>query len=147
MGCKPSPVCAIVRIYSFERRSIYLDTTYISTPYGKYIDDAFTTVSCEKDAIELFNSIANQDPDGLLNWEIDFPKSPGDYTPFLGTSICIDTEGSLSYRYYRKSQKKNITLHAKSHHRLRTKVEVAKNFYKTVEKSSSSSVLAEESNC
>ena len=145
MGCKPSPVCAIVRIYSFERRSIYLDTTYISTPYGKYIDDAFTIVSCEKDAIELFNSIANQDPDGLLNWEIDFPKSPGDYIPFLGTLVSIDTDGGLKFRYYRKSQKKNITLHAKSYHPLRTKVEVARNFYVTAEKSSSSSDLAEES--
>ena len=42
-------------------------------------------------------------------------------------------------------QKKNITLHAKSHHPLRTKVEVAKNFYKTAEKSSSSVDFAEES--
>ena len=102
MGCKPSPVCAIVRIYSFERRSIYLDTTYISTPYGKYIVDAFTIVSCEEDAIELFNSIANQDLTGLLNWEIDFPKSPGDYIPFLGTSVSIYTDGGLKFRYYRK---------------------------------------------
>ena len=145
MGCKPSPICAIVRIYSFARRSIYMDTTYISTPYGKYIDDAFAIVSCKDDAIKLFNAIANQDPDRLLNWEIDFPKLPGDFIPFLGTSVCIGTEGSLSYRYYRKTQKKNITLHSKSHHPLRTKVEVAKNFYKTAERSSSSSDLAEES--
>ena len=102
MGCKPSPVCAIVRIYSFERRSIYLDTTYISTPYDKYIDDVFTIVSCEEDAIELFKSIANEDPDGLLNWEIDFHKSPGDYIPFLGTSVSIGADGGLKFRYYRK---------------------------------------------
>ena len=70
---------------------------------------------------------------------------PGDFIPFLRTSVCIGTEGNLSYRYYRKTQKKNITLHLKSHHPLRTKVEVAKNFYKTVERSSSSSDLAEES--
>ena len=96
-----------------KKISVYLDTTYISTPYGKYIDDAFTIVSYEEDAIELFNSIASQDPDGLLNWEIDFPKSTGDYIPFLGTSVSIDMGGGLKFRYYRKSQKKNITLHAK----------------------------------
>ena len=110
-----------------------------------YIDDAFAIVSCEDDAIKLFNALANQDPDGLLNWEIDFPKLPGVFIPFLGTSVCIGTDGSLSNRYYRKTQKKNITLHSKSHHPLRTKVEVAKNFYKTAERSSSSSDLAEES--
>ena len=145
MGCKPSPICAIVRIYTFERKSIYLDTAYISTPYGKYIDDAYTIVSCEQEAIDLFNSISKQDPDGLLKWEIDFPKSPDEFTPFLGTSVNVDHEGNINYRYYRKTQKKNITLHAKSHHPLRTKVEVAKNFYKTAEKSSSSVDLAEES--
>ena len=91
----------------------------------------------------MLNSIAS--PDGLLNWKIDFPKSPGDYIPFLGTSVSIDTDGGLKFRYYRKSQKKNITLHAKSHHPLRTKVEVARNFYVTAEKSSSSSDLAQES--
>ena len=51
----------------------------------------------------------------------------------------------MKFRYYRNGQKKNITLHAKSHHSLRTKVEVARNFYVTAEKSSSSSDLAEES--
>ena len=145
MGCKPSPICAIVPIYTFERKSIYLDTAYISTPYGKYIDDAYTIVSCEQEAIDLFNSISKQDPDGLLKWEIDFPKSPDEFTPFLGTSVNVDHEGNINYRYYRKTQKKNITLHAKSHHPLRTKVEVAKNFYKTAEKSSSSVDLAEQS--
>ena len=39
-GCKLSPICAIVRVYAFERRSIYTDINYISIPYGKYIDDA-----------------------------------------------------------------------------------------------------------
>ena len=76
---------------------------------------------------------------------IDFPKSPDEFTPFLRTSVNVDHEGNINYRYYRKTQKKNITLHAKSHDPLRTKVEVAKNFYKTAEKSSSSVDLAEQS--
>ena len=59
------------------------DCTYISTPYSKYIDYAFAIVSCEDDAIKLFNAVANQDPDGLLNWEIDFAKLPGNFIPFL----------------------------------------------------------------
>ena len=94
---------APLRIYTFERKSIYLDTAYISTPYGKYIDDAYTIVSCEQEAIDLFNSIPKQDPDGLLKWEIDFPKSPDEFTPLVGTSVNVDHEGNINYRYYRKT--------------------------------------------
>ena len=32
MGCKPSPICAIVCVYTFEHRSIYTDIAYIPTP-------------------------------------------------------------------------------------------------------------------
>ena len=47
--------------------------------------------------------------------------------------------------YYRKEQKKQITLNFKSHHPMKTKVEVARNFYKTANISSSSPELTEES--
>ena len=84
------------------------------------------------------------DPDSHLAWEIDFPTSPEDFIPFLGTEIRIKDD-NLEYKYYRKTQKKEITLHSRSHHPLRTKVEVIKNFYKTAGDSSSNSQLVEES--
>ena len=31
MGCKPSPIAAIVRVYNFERRSIYIDVLFLSS--------------------------------------------------------------------------------------------------------------------
>ena len=44
MGCKPSPTIAVVRVYTFERASIYMDVTFISVNYYKiYIDDAGNT--------------------------------------------------------------------------------------------------------
>ena len=69
----------------------------------------------------------------MPKWEIDFPNSPLKYTPFLDTEIRIDDEGILHHRYYRKSQKKNITLNFQSHHQMSTKIEVVKNFYKTAD--------------
>ena len=68
-----------------------------------------------------------------------------EYVPFLGSQIRVDTDGSISHKFYRKSEKKNITLHYNSHHPLKTKVEVVRNFYKTAERSSSLQELAEES--
>ena len=51
----------------------------------------------------------------------------------------------MTERCYRKEQKKQITLNFKSHHPMKTKVEVARNFYKTANISSSSPELTEES--
>ena len=42
MGCKPSPICAVVRVYTFVKRIIYVDPHYLTLPYGRYIDEAFT---------------------------------------------------------------------------------------------------------
>jgi len=89
--------------------------------------------------------ISDQDPDGHLGWEIEYPSSPDQFIPFLGTQIRITTEGALEYKYYRKEQKKQITLNYKSHHPMRTKVAVAKNFYNSAKISSSSPEYIEES--
>ena len=77
--------------------------------------------------------------------EIEYPSSPDQFVPFLGTQIRIDNRGNLEYKYYRKEQKKQITLNYRSHHPMKTKVEVARNFYKTASISSSSPELVEKS--
>ena len=48
-------------------------------------------------------------------------------------------------KLYGKPQKKNIVLHARSHHCLKIKVETAKNFYYNAENSSTTSEFVEES--
>ena len=54
MGCKPSPIGAIVRVYTFERRSVYIDPHYLPTTsvsvYGRYVDDAGTVAESEDQA-------------------------------------------------------------------------------------------------
>ena len=45
MGCKVSPLSAIIRVYTFEKRVLYVDHHYISVPYGRYVDDAYTIAS------------------------------------------------------------------------------------------------------
>ena len=116
MGCKPSPIGAIVRVYTFERRSVYTDPHYLPVMYGRYVDDAGTVTSDEERTNQLFNRIAEEDPDSRLSWEIDFPQTGESFTPFLCTQIRVDGEGHLHYKYYRKPQKKAITLHSRSHH-------------------------------
>ena len=82
--------------------------------------------------------------DGRLAWEIDYPDSEHNtFLPFLGTEIRVDEEGHLHHRFYRKEQKKQITLHYRSHHPFRTKVEVVKNFYRTAERSSTPDYVEE----
>ena len=71
-------------------------------------------------------------------------KSFDQFVPFLSSQIRINN-GELEYKYYRKEQKKQITLNFRSHHPMKTKVEVARNFYKTACTNSSSPSFTEES--
>ena len=57
----------------------------------------------------------------------------------------VDHEGVVHHRYYRKPQKKPITLHDKSHHPTTTKIQTIKQFYQTAETCSSTEEYAEES--
>ena len=148
MGCKPSPIGAIIRVYMFERRSIYVDSHYlpiVSMFYGRYVDDSGTLGKSRNQSETMFGSIAAQDPDGILGWEVDFPEEESSFTPFLSSAIKIDTDGILHSKFYRKEQKKQITLHFRSHHSQNTKIGVIKQFYKTAEASSSSQEYVDES--
>ena len=89
MGCKPSPIGAIVRVYTFERRSVYTDPHNLPVMYGRYVDDAGTVTSDEERANQLFNRVAEDDPDSRLSWEIEFPQTGESFTPFLGTQIRV----------------------------------------------------------
>ena len=98
----------------------------------------------------MTSKIAAQDPSGKIAWEVDFPADPEtDYVAFLDTEIRIREKGLsapvVDSRYYRKAQKKNITLHWTSHHPQSTKEEVAKNFYRRATEVSSGPVEAEHS--
>ena len=135
MGCKPSPIGAIIRVYMFEKNSIYIDTHYLPF-YKRYVDDGATLARSEEHATEIFNSIARQDPDGRLEWEVDFPRTEESFTPFLSTQIRVDEDGIVHSKFYRKQQKNNITLHYLSHHSFQTKVQTIKQFYRTAEASS-----------
>ena len=148
MGCKPSLLGAIMRVYTFERRNIYIDPHFlpmVSRIYVRYVDDAGTVAKSCEEATAAFSCTASQDPDVRLGWEIDFPESDADWTPFLDTQIRIDRDGKLYTKFYRKEQKKHIALNLRSQHPMRTKIEVARNFYKSARECSSSPELEEES--
>ena len=112
MGCRPSPLAAVIRVFSFERRSIYTDTYYLSNPvhlfFGRCIDDLSSLSRTMEVALEALNRISDKDPDGLLKWELDFPESCQHFVRFLSTQIRIDEEGILHHKYFRKSQKKTL---------------------------------------
>ena len=145
----PSPLGAVVRMYNFINRSVYIDVHYLSSPVSLflkiYMDDLGSLAGSKEDAVEVLDRIAEMDPHKLIKWEIDFPGSDQDFVPFLSTQIKVDEYGRLHYKYYRKPQKKLITLHAESHHPASTKFQTAKNFYKTAKDCSSSDVYVEES--
>ena len=103
MGCKVSPLLAIVRVYTFEKLILYVDQNYISLPYGRYVNDAYTLTSTRHDAETMFRDVAALDPDGMLQWEVDFPDndSSSGFVPFLGTQIKVENDG-VAFKFYRK---------------------------------------------
>ena len=136
------------QVYTFERKSICIDPHFLPMVYRiyvRYVNDAGTVAKSCVEATAAFSCIASQIlMDGWVGtWDIGFPKSDADWTPFLDTQIRIDRNGKLHTKFYRK--KKHITLNVRSHHPMRTKIEVARNFYKSARECSSSPELEEES--
>jgi len=135
MGCSPSAIVAPIRVYTFEKNSIYIDSFYLSNPvkllYKRFMDDNISLGPDLASAQQVCKLIADQDPDTRIRWEIDFQEEDN-YVAFLDTQVKINPDGTIASRYYRKPQDKGIILNAKSHHPQNTKLEVLKNFYKTV---------------
>ena len=140
MGLIPSPIAAIIRMYFFERNSIYIDITHISC-YGRYIDDLGDLADSIDTALKRLKLISDQDQDKRLSFEIDFPSDDERFIPFLNSEIRINEDGSLSTRLFRKPQRKLITLHSNSHHPLKTKVNTIRNGYNLAEHISSQDQL------
>ena len=84
----------------------------------------------------MLNAIAERDPDRRIACGLDFQQDDK-FLPFLNTELSIDNQGVLHSRYYRKPQKKAITLNAKSHHLSSTKTEMVRNYNQTTESVSS----------
>ena len=85
-------------------------------------------------------SISNQDEDGLLKWELDFPSSREEYTAFLRSKINISEDGTVNSMLYQKEFSKNITLHQRSHHPTATKIASIRNNYNDADFFSSNNV-------
>ena len=75
------------------RKTVYTLTHTIYHFTKSYVDDGATLARSEEHATELFNSIARQDPDSRLEWEVDFPRTEESFTPLLSTQIRVDEDG------------------------------------------------------
>ena len=83
MGCRPSPIAAVICVWKYERNSIYLELLLF---YCRYIDAAGSVAGSREEAEQMTSSIAAQDPSGKIQWEVDFPTDPeSDFVAFLDT--------------------------------------------------------------
>ena len=98
--------------------------------YGRYVDDLGDVTTNQSSAETMLNTIADQDPDNRIKFDIDFPESGDVFTPFLNSEIRINSDGSISSRLYRKPQKRFITLHNDSHHPVDIKINTIRNSYR-----------------
>ena len=121
MGSSPAPPIAVTKMWATVRNSIYVDLR-ITLPFCSiFYDDLAKVTTNKRKAQQLINSIENADPDKLLKLTLDYPEKSGDYIPFLNTEVRITPDGTVDHRLFRKPQKKQLTLHADSHHATSTK--------------------------
>ena len=134
MGLRPGPFCAVIRVYKFEKNSVYTDlhylSVYLSDFYKRYIDDATSTAETKEEALALVQKVADQDPDRKLKWEVEFPENERDFIPFLNTELRVEPDGTVTSRLYRKPQQKDITLHKNSCHPESVKTNTVINSYR-----------------
>ena len=90
-------------------------------------------------------AIADKDPDGKLSWELEFQTDEDTWIPFLNNEVRITADGNIKTRLYRKPQKRNITLHARSHHPSTMKKNTIKNSFSDARKISSGEEEAKHS--
>ena len=99
MGCMPSPLGALIRMYNFIRNSIFTDTYYLSSPinlfFGVYMDDLGSLSVSREEACDVLDRISEKDPWKLIKWELDYPESDQHFIPFLSTQIRVDAQGNL----------------------------------------------------
>ena len=125
-------------MWKLERNSIYTDLRITPLFYGRFYDDLSSVTTNPRRAQLMCNLIKSEDPDSLIRLTLDYPETRDHYTPFLNMEVKIDQEGSLDTRFYRKPQKKLLTLNAKSHHPNSVKEHTVANMYQTAESVSSS---------
>ena len=105
MGVRPAPIGAIIKMWTLERNSLYVDLRLQHVFYGRYYDDILGAGATKRRGQMLCNKIENQDPDKLIKLALDYPDTIGDFTPFLNFEGKIERDGKLNTRLFRKPQK------------------------------------------
>ena len=69
------------------------------------MDDAYTLASTHHDTETMFRDVVALDPNGMLQWEVDFPDndSSSGFVHFLGTQIKVENDGVV-FKFYTKPQ-------------------------------------------
>ena len=147
MGLRPSPPIAVIRLWTFIRDSVYTDTRFLHVVqhFKLYIDDGCGIVTSRAEAELFLQTIADKDPDGKLSWELEFQADGDTWIPFLNTEVRIASDGNIKTRLYRKPQRRNITIHAQSHHPKSMKYNTIRNSFKDAKEISSGNEEAEHS--
>ena len=133
MGVRPAPICAIIKMWKFERNSIYKDLRITPMFYGRFYDDLSSVTTNSRRAQLMRNLIESEDPDNLIRLTLDYPETKDHYTPIPNMEVRVDQQGGLDTRLYRKPQKKLPTFNAKSHHPQSVKVHTITSLYQTAE--------------
>uniref|UniRef100_A0A7I4Y0P3 Reverse transcriptase domain-containing protein n=1 Tax=Haemonchus contortus TaxID=6289 RepID=A0A7I4Y0P3_HAECO len=136
MGQRLAPVLAIAYMSKIEKP--ILDRR--PALYSRYIDDCLIICSSQEEmdiCFDILNNRADQ-----IKFTRESPRES--WLPFLNIQIQL-ARGTVRTKWYRKPSCKNILIHYRSAHPLRTKQSVINNMFRVASKVSSDTDLKTES--
>uniref|UniRef100_A0A7I4YC46 Reverse transcriptase domain-containing protein n=1 Tax=Haemonchus contortus TaxID=6289 RepID=A0A7I4YC46_HAECO len=128
MGQRLAPVLAIVYMSKIERP--VLDRRPVL--YFRYVDDCFVACSTQKEMDRCFELLNTQ----AENIRFTREKPIDTWLPFLNMQVQLE-RGFLRTKWYRKPTSKNILVHFRSAHPLKTKQAITRNMFRTAKMVSS----------
>ncbi|XGW13478.1 hypothetical protein V3C99_000084, partial [Haemonchus contortus] len=128
MGQRLAPVLAIVYMSRIERP--VLDRRPVL--YCRYVDDCFVACSTQKEMDTCFELLNTQ----AENIRFTREKPIDTWLPFLNMQVQLE-RGFLRTKWYRKPTSKNILVHFRSAHPLKTKQAITRNMFRTAKMVSS----------
>ncbi|XGW16426.1 hypothetical protein V3C99_001696, partial [Haemonchus contortus] len=128
MGQRLAPVLAIVYMSKIERP--VLDRRPVL--YCRYVDDCFVACSTQKEMDTCFELLNTQ----AENIRFTREKPIDTWLPFLNMQVQLE-RGFLRTKWYRKPTSKNILVHFRSAHPLKTKQAITRNMFRTAKMVSS----------
>ena len=111
MGSRIASPLVIISLEYLKKQTIFSDLSLHVLFYRRYVDDAILLVKDNENAKDILNVMKNHHPS--IKFELELPDENNSLN-ILDTNITVSSDGLIQTKFYEKSAKKNLFIHANS---------------------------------